>query len=111
MNDDWFLHLSDETSDEDIDQGKPPNADNVPAREPKNRKVKAKNASKTKKEKGTYLSCYSFNALSFKSSVLVEVKLVVSNLKYIFMALGHVQFRSISFPVCEQPILFQILHN
>ena len=92
MNDDWFLHLSDETSDEDeeIDQGKPPNA-----REPKDRKVKAKNTSKTKKEKGTYLSCYSFNALSFKSSVLVEVKLVVSNLKYIFMALGHVQFRSI----------------
>ena len=66
MNDDWFLQLSDETSDEDEDI-----------------------------EKGTYLSCYLFNALSFKSSVLVEVKLVVSNLKYIFMALGHVQFRSI----------------
>ena len=91
--------MSDETSDEDedIDQGQPPNADNVPvpAREPKNQKVKSKNASKTKKEKGTYLPCYLFNALSFKSSVLVEVKLVVSNLKYIFMALGHVQFRSI----------------
>ena len=95
MNDDWFLHLSDETSDEDeaIDQGQPPNAEiRTQVREPKNQRVKAKNA---KKEKGTYLSCYSFNALSFKSSVLVEVKLVVSNLKYIFMALGHVQFRSI----------------
>ena len=85
MNDDWFLHLSDETSDEDEDI-----------------------------EKGTYLSCYLFNALSFKSSVLVKVKLVVSNLKYIFMALDHVQFRSIisCLPTTDLVLEhFQILHR